>query len=191
VKLLAKVSALAALFITISITLIPPSAKKMFHTAFASMEEDEMTVSRDVLESLPQSLYRSLPWAAHTIDSCVKIVAEAQRTNNPRRVRAWIDFERGMRAVKKSLARSKRAPSDDAPGDAFADASSSPTSSSRALDYLRTSGAWLPLRARSIHMLRRSPTVSLRPAPARSVPCRPQRTHRRIRDSPRRDHGSR
>src|SRR5476649_1124800 len=66
----------------------------MNNTAFAHMEEDEMTVSRDVLESLPQSLYRSLPWAAHTIDSCVKIVAEAQRTNNPRRVRAWIDFER-------------------------------------------------------------------------------------------------
>ena len=66
----------------------------MLHTAIAQLDQDEMTVSRDVLESLPQSLYRSLPWAAHTIDSCVKIVAEAQRTNNPRRVRAWIDFER-------------------------------------------------------------------------------------------------
>jgi HD-GYP domain-containing protein (c-di-GMP phosphodiesterase class II) len=67
----------------------------MLNTALASLKiEDEMTVSRDVLESLPQSLYRALPWPNHTIDSCVKIVAEAQRTNNPRRVRAWIDFER-------------------------------------------------------------------------------------------------
>jgi len=37
---------------------------------------------------MPQSLYQSLPWPAHTIDACVKIVAEAERTNNPRRVRA-------------------------------------------------------------------------------------------------------
>lgn len=57
-------------------------------------ERDESSVTRDVIHSLPQSLYRSLPWPAHTIDACVKIVAEAERTNNPRRVRAWIDVER-------------------------------------------------------------------------------------------------
>ena len=65
-------------------------------SSLAQGERDNVTVSRDVLESLPQSLYRSLPWPAHTIDACVKIVAEAQRTNNPRRVRAWIDVERAV-----------------------------------------------------------------------------------------------
>jgi len=65
-------------------------------STLAQGERDDSTVSRDVLESLPQSLYRSLPWPAHTIDACVKIVAEAQRTNNPRRVRAWIDVERAV-----------------------------------------------------------------------------------------------
>src|SRR3984885_5185314 len=73
------------------------------NTAFVLSEEDEMTVSRDVLESLPQSLYRALPWAAHTIDSCVKIVAEAKRMNNPRRVRAWIDFERATPSGEEIL----------------------------------------------------------------------------------------
>jgi HD-GYP domain-containing protein (c-di-GMP phosphodiesterase class II) len=63
---------------------------------FAQDERDELTISRDVLESLPQSLYKNLPWPSHTIDSCLKIVAEAQRMNNPRRVRAWIDFERSV-----------------------------------------------------------------------------------------------
>jgi HD-GYP domain-containing protein (c-di-GMP phosphodiesterase class II) len=57
---------------------------------------DDVAVSRDVLESLPQSLYRSLPWPSHTIDACLKIVDEAQRMNNPRRVRAWIDVERAV-----------------------------------------------------------------------------------------------
>jgi HD-GYP domain-containing protein (c-di-GMP phosphodiesterase class II) len=57
---------------------------------------DDVAVSKDVLESLPQSLYRSLPWPSHTIDACMKIVAEAERMNNPRRVRAWIDVERSV-----------------------------------------------------------------------------------------------
>jgi HD-GYP domain-containing protein (c-di-GMP phosphodiesterase class II) len=61
---------------------------------FAQAERDESMLSRDVLESLPQSLYRSLPWPSQTIDACIKIVAEAQRMNNPRRVRAWIENER-------------------------------------------------------------------------------------------------
>jgi HD-GYP domain-containing protein (c-di-GMP phosphodiesterase class II) len=107
------------------------------------MEEDEMTVSRDVLESLPQSLYRSLPWAAHTIDSCVKIVAEAQRTNNPRRVRAWIDFERGMPSGEEILGTLDNVLHQmTLPGDAFADRVKFANKlRQEALDYLRTSGA--------------------------------------------------
>jgi HD-GYP domain-containing protein (c-di-GMP phosphodiesterase class II) len=107
------------------------------------MEEDEMTVSRDVLESLPQSLYRSLPWAAHTIDSCVKIVAEAQRTNNPRRVRAWIDFERGMPSGQEILGTLDNVLHQmTLPGDAFADRVRFANKlRQEALDYLRTSGA--------------------------------------------------
>ncbi len=54
----------------------------------------EAQLCRDVLEALPQSLYAALPWPTHTVATCVKIVAEAQRTNCPRRVRKWIDFER-------------------------------------------------------------------------------------------------
>jgi HD-GYP domain-containing protein (c-di-GMP phosphodiesterase class II) len=65
-------------------------------TMLVQDERDDATVSRDVLASLSQSLYRSLPWPAHTIDACLKIVAEAERTNNPRRVRAWIDVERSV-----------------------------------------------------------------------------------------------
>jgi HD-GYP domain-containing protein (c-di-GMP phosphodiesterase class II) len=65
-------------------------------TVLAHDDRDEVTLSREVLESLPQSLYRSLPWPSHTIDACLKIVSEAQRMQNPRRVRAWIDCERAM-----------------------------------------------------------------------------------------------
>ena len=112
-------------------------------TAFAHLEEDEMTVSRDVLESLPQSLYRSLPWAAHTIDSCVKIVAEAQRTNNPRRVRAWIDFERATPSGEEILGCLDSVIHEmTQPGERFADRVRFANKlRQEALDYLRTSGA--------------------------------------------------
>jgi HD-GYP domain-containing protein (c-di-GMP phosphodiesterase class II) len=115
----------------------------MPETTFADMEEDEMTVSRDVLESLPQPLYRSLPWAAHTIDSCVKIVAEAQRTNNPRRVRAWIDFERAMPSGDQILGCLDSVIHEmTQPGEGFADRIRFANKlRQEALDYLRTSGA--------------------------------------------------
>jgi HD-GYP domain-containing protein (c-di-GMP phosphodiesterase class II) len=102
-----------------------------------------MTVAQDVLESLPQSLYRSLPWAAHTIDSCVKIVAEAQRTNNPRRVRAWIDFERATPSGDQILGCLDAVINEMLqPGEAFADRVRFANKvRQEALDYLRTSGA--------------------------------------------------
>lgn len=102
-----------------------------------------MTVSRDVLESLPQSLYRALPWAAHTIDSCVKIVAEAQRTNNPRRVRAWIDFERATPSGEEILGCLDSVIHEmTQPGEGFADRVKFANKlRQEALDYLRTSGA--------------------------------------------------
>jgi HD-GYP domain-containing protein (c-di-GMP phosphodiesterase class II) len=62
----------------------------------AQGERDEAILCKDALQSLPQSLYQSLPWPSHTIEACVKIVAEAERMNNPRRVRAWIDVERAL-----------------------------------------------------------------------------------------------
>jgi HD-GYP domain-containing protein (c-di-GMP phosphodiesterase class II) len=115
----------------------------MFHTAFAQTDEAEMIVSRDVLEALPQSLYRSLPWAAHTIDSCVKIVAEAQRTNNPRRVRAWIDFERNTPSGEDILGCLDSVINEMVqPGESFADRVRFANKvRQEALDYLRTSGA--------------------------------------------------
>lgn len=102
-----------------------------------------MTISQDVLEALPQSLYRSLPWPAHTVDSCVKIVAEASRTNNPRRVRAWIDFERAnpsgeeiLRCLDSVLHQVTL------PGEAFADRVRFANKlRQEAVDYLRSSGA--------------------------------------------------
>ena len=102
-----------------------------------------MTVARDVLELLPQSLYRSLPWAAHTIDSCVKIVAEAQRTNNPRRVRAWIDFERATPSGEEILGCLDSVIHEmTQPGESFADRIRFANKlRQEALDYLRTSGA--------------------------------------------------
>lgn len=115
----------------------------MLETAFAHHEQDETTVSRDVLESLPQSLYRSLPWAAHTIDSCVKIVAEAQRTNNPRRVRAWIDFERATPSGQEILGCLDNVLHQmTLPGETFADRVKFANKlRQEAVDYLRTSGA--------------------------------------------------
>jgi HD-GYP domain-containing protein (c-di-GMP phosphodiesterase class II) len=115
----------------------------MSPNAFALKEEDEMTVALDVLESLPQSLYRSLPWAAHTIDSCVKIVAEAQRTNNPRRVRAWIDFERATPGGEQILGCLDNVLHQmTMPGESFADRVRFANKlRQEALDYLRTSGA--------------------------------------------------
>jgi HD-GYP domain-containing protein (c-di-GMP phosphodiesterase class II) len=115
----------------------------MSPTAFALKEEDEMTVALDVLESLPQSLYRSLPWAAHTIDSCVKIVAEAQRTNNPRRVRAWIDFERATPGGEQILGCLDNVLHQmTMPGESFADRVRFANKlRQEALEYLRTSGA--------------------------------------------------
>ena len=107
-----------------------------------------MTVSRDVLESLPQSLYRSLPWASHTIDSCVKIVAEAQRTNNPRRVRAWIDFERNTPSGENILGCLDTVIQEmTQPGEGFADRVRFANKvRQEALDYLRTSGAMAPAK---------------------------------------------
>jgi HD-GYP domain-containing protein (c-di-GMP phosphodiesterase class II) len=110
---------------------------------FASVECDEATIQRDVLASLPQSLYRSLPWPAHTIDACLKIVAEADRMNNPRRVRAWIDVERAapqseeilgcLDVVLQHLTR---------PGVGFSDRIRFANKIRQdAVDYLRTSGA--------------------------------------------------
>jgi len=115
----------------------------MLHTAFAHMNQDEMDVSRDVLESLPQALYRSLPWAAHTIDSCVKIVAEAQRTNNPRRIRAWVDFERAMPNGEEIMGCLDNVLHHmTLPGERFADRVRFANKlRQEALDYLRTSGA--------------------------------------------------
>jgi HD-GYP domain-containing protein (c-di-GMP phosphodiesterase class II) len=102
-----------------------------------------MTVARDVLESLPQSLYRSLPWAAHTIDSCVKIVAEAQRTNNPRRVRAWIDFERATPSGEEILGCLDNVLHQmTMPGESFPDRVRFANKlRQEALDYMRASGA--------------------------------------------------
>jgi HD-GYP domain-containing protein (c-di-GMP phosphodiesterase class II) len=112
-------------------------------TAFALISEDEMTVARDVLESLPQSLYRSLPWAAHTIDSCVKIVAEARRTNNPRRVRAWIDFERATPSGEEILGCLDNVLHQmTLPGESFADRIRFANKiRQEAVTYLRSSGA--------------------------------------------------
>jgi HD-GYP domain-containing protein (c-di-GMP phosphodiesterase class II) len=102
-----------------------------------------MTVAQDVLESLPQSLYRSLPWATHTIDSCVKIVAEARRTNNPRRVRAWIDFERATPSGEEVLGCLDNVLHQmTLPGEAFADRVRFANKlRQEAVDYLRSSGA--------------------------------------------------
>ena len=113
----------------------------MLNTAIGQLDQDEMIVSRDVLESLPQSLYRSLPWAAHTIDSCVKIVAEAQRTNNPRRVRAWIDFERNTPSGEDILGSLDTVIHEmTQPGEGFADRVRFANKlRQEALDYLRTS----------------------------------------------------
>jgi HD-GYP domain-containing protein (c-di-GMP phosphodiesterase class II) len=115
----------------------------MFHTALELRDEEEMTVVQDALESLPQSLYRSLPWAAHTIDSCVKIVAEAKRTNNPRRVRAWIDFERGMPSGEEIISCLDNVLHQmTMPGDNFADRVRFANKlRQEAVDYLRSSGA--------------------------------------------------
>jgi HD-GYP domain-containing protein (c-di-GMP phosphodiesterase class II) len=114
----------------------------MLHTTFAE-DFDEMTVAQDVLESLPQSLYRSLPWAANTIDSCVKIVAEAQRTNNPRRVRAWIDFERATPSGEEILGCLDNVLHQmTMPGESFADRVRFANKlRQEALDYMRASGA--------------------------------------------------
>jgi HD-GYP domain-containing protein (c-di-GMP phosphodiesterase class II) len=115
----------------------------MFYTVSALKDEEEMTVALDALESLPQSLYRSLPWAAHTIDSCVKIVAEAQRTNNPRRVRAWIDFERGTPSGEEIVGCLDNVLHQmTMPGEAFADRVRFANKlRQEAVDYLRSSGA--------------------------------------------------
>jgi HD-GYP domain-containing protein (c-di-GMP phosphodiesterase class II) len=115
----------------------------MVPTTFALSEEDEMNVVQDALESLPQSLYRSLPWAAHTIDSCVKIVAEAQRTNNPRRVRAWIDFERATPSGEEILGTLDNVLHQmTLPGESFAERIRFANKlRQEALDYLRSSNA--------------------------------------------------
>ncbi len=102
-----------------------------------------MNISQDVLEALPQSLYRSLPWPAHTIDSCVKIVSEAQRTNNPRRVRAWLDFERATPSGEEILGCLDSVLHQvTLPGEAFADRVRFANKiRQEAVDYLRSSGA--------------------------------------------------
>ena len=112
-------------------------------TAIGKVELDNEMLAEDALASLPQSLYRSLPWAAHTIDSCVKIVAEAQRTNNPRRVRAWIDFERSNPSGEEIMGCLDGVLHQmTLPGESFADRVRFANKLRQdALDHLRTSGA--------------------------------------------------
>jgi hypothetical protein len=129
-----------------------------------------MNISQDVLEALPQSLYRSLPWPAHTIDSCVKIVSEAQRTNNPRRVRAWLDFERATPSGEEILGCLDSVLHQvTLPGEAFADRVRFANKiRQEAVDYLRSSGA----------MTSAKETAGRPPSP-RCGARRTQRNHRR------------
>ncbi len=103
-----------------------------------------MNDARVVLTSLPQSVYQSLPWPAHTIDACVKIVSEARRTNNPRRVRAWIDAERSVPVANEILGCLDGVLQQmTRPGVGFSDAARfSDRVRHDAVDHLRTIGAY-------------------------------------------------
>jgi HD-GYP domain-containing protein (c-di-GMP phosphodiesterase class II) len=73
----------------------------------------------------------------------VKIVKEAQRTNNPRRVRAWIDFECATPSGEQILSCLDSVIHEmTQPGESFADRVRFANKvRQEALDYLRTSGA--------------------------------------------------
>jgi HD-GYP domain-containing protein (c-di-GMP phosphodiesterase class II) len=73
----------------------------------------------------------------------VKIVAEAQRTNNPRRVRAWIDFERATPSGEEILGTLDNVLHQmTLPGESFADRVRFANKlRQEALDYLRSSNA--------------------------------------------------
>jgi HD-GYP domain-containing protein (c-di-GMP phosphodiesterase class II) len=79
----------------------------------------------------------------------VKIVDEAQRTNNPRRVRAWIDFERNSPSGEQILGTLDNVLHQmTLPGENFADRVRFANKlRQEALDYLRTSGAMASAQA--------------------------------------------
>lgn len=61
-------------------------------------------IAADALIALPDATYRALALGEETVDGCLRALARALRTKNPRAIRRWIDGERNVPAADDLLA---------------------------------------------------------------------------------------
>jgi HD-GYP domain-containing protein (c-di-GMP phosphodiesterase class II) len=57
------------------------------------IEAKRAAIAADTLSALPDFVYERLPMGEETIDGCVRMLAKAVRTKNPRVIRRWLDYE--------------------------------------------------------------------------------------------------
>jgi len=58
------------------------------------IEAKRAAIAAETLTALPDSVYQTLPLGEETIDGCLRVLAKALRTKNPRVIRRWLDYER-------------------------------------------------------------------------------------------------
>jgi len=63
-------------------------------TLGSMIEAKRAAIAAETLTALPDSVYQALPMGEETIDGCLRVLARAVRTKNPRAIRRWLDYER-------------------------------------------------------------------------------------------------
>ena len=67
------------------------------------IEAKRAAIAAETLTALPDSVYQALPLGEETIDGCLRVLAKALRTKNPRVIRRWLDYERHTPAPEDLL----------------------------------------------------------------------------------------
>jgi HD-GYP domain-containing protein (c-di-GMP phosphodiesterase class II) len=68
------------------------------------IETKRAAIAAETLTALPDSVYQALPMSEETIDGCLRTLAKAVRTKNPRVIRRWLDYERHTPSPEDLLA---------------------------------------------------------------------------------------
>jgi len=62
-------------------------------TLGSMIETKRAAIAAETLSALPDNVYTALPMGEETIDGCLRVLAKAVRTKNPRLIRRWLDYE--------------------------------------------------------------------------------------------------
>jgi HD-GYP domain-containing protein (c-di-GMP phosphodiesterase class II) len=68
------------------------------------IETKRAAIAAETLSALPDFIYEALPMCEETIDGCLRTLAKAVRTKNPRAIRRWLDYETHTPAPEELLA---------------------------------------------------------------------------------------